>query len=103
VARGSRVLPQVADEHAELLRRKGEEYERAYLERLRAEGRASVEIELGKPWDFEADYRRVRARFKARFVCCRRRRLGAEAGSMRSSDPGNSALGVVPSTLAGLL
>jgi uncharacterized protein len=54
VARGSRARPHVADEHAELLRRKGEEHERAYLERLRAEGRAVVEIELGEPWDFEA-------------------------------------------------
>ena len=54
VARGGRVRPHVADEHAELLRRKGEEHERAYLERLRAEGRAVVEIELGEPWDFAA-------------------------------------------------
>jgi hypothetical protein len=54
VARGERARPHVADEHAELLRRKGEEHERAHLERLRAEGRAVVEIELGEPWDFEA-------------------------------------------------
>lgn len=40
VARGERARPHVADEHAELLRRKGEEHERAHLERLRAEGRA---------------------------------------------------------------
>jgi hypothetical protein len=40
VARGSRARPHVADEHAELLRCKGEEHERAHLERLRAEGRA---------------------------------------------------------------
>jgi len=49
-----RAHPQVADEQAELLRRKGEEHERAHLERLRAEGRAIVEIDLGEPWDFEA-------------------------------------------------
>ncbi len=54
VARGSRARPHVADEHAELLRRKGEEHERAHLERLRAEGRSIVEIELGEPWDFAA-------------------------------------------------
>ena len=54
VAKGSRARPHVADEQAELLRRKGEEHERAHLERLRAEGRAIVEIELGEPWDFEA-------------------------------------------------
>jgi uncharacterized protein len=54
VARGSRARPHVADEQAELLRRKGEEHERAHLERLRAEGSTIVEIELGEPWDFEA-------------------------------------------------
>ena len=58
-ARGSRARPHVADEYAELLRRKGEEHERAYLERLRAEGRAIVEIQLGEPWDFEAAARRT--------------------------------------------
>ena len=52
VARGERARPFVADEHAELLRRKGELHERAYLERLRAEGRQIVEITLGEPWDF---------------------------------------------------
>src|SRR2546421_12061019 len=54
VAHGARARPFVADEHAELLRRKGELHERAYLERLRAEGRQIVEITLGEPWDFEA-------------------------------------------------
>ena len=54
VARGSAPRPHVADEQAELLRRKGEEHERAHLERLRAEGRAIVEIALGEPWDFDA-------------------------------------------------
>src|SRR5260370_37540984 len=46
IARGERARPFVADEHAELLRRKGELHERAYLERLRAEGRHIVEITL---------------------------------------------------------
>src|SRR5881296_3510209 len=54
VARGERARAFVADEHAELLRRKGELHERAYLERLRAEGRQIVEIMLGEPWDFDA-------------------------------------------------
>src|SRR5438132_10411720 len=54
VARGERARPFVADEHAELLRRKGELHERAYLDRLRADGRQIVEIALGEPWDFEA-------------------------------------------------
>src|SRR5438445_9104278 len=59
VARGERARPFVADEHAELLRRKGERHERAYLERLRAEGRQIVEITLGEPWDFDAAVRRT--------------------------------------------
>jgi uncharacterized protein len=54
VARGQRARPHVPDEEADLLRRKGEIHERAYLERLRAEGRAIVEIEVGESWDFEA-------------------------------------------------
>src|SRR5437867_6201513 len=59
VARGERSRPFVADEHAELLRRKGELHECAYLERLRAEGRQIVEITLGEPWDFEAAARQT--------------------------------------------
>jgi uncharacterized protein len=54
VAKGNRARPHLADEQTELLRRKGEEHERAHLERLRAEGRAILEIELGEPWAFEA-------------------------------------------------
>lgn len=54
VAHGTRTRPYVVDEHADLLRRKGEEHERAHLERLRAEGRTIVGIALGEPWDFEA-------------------------------------------------
>src|SRR2546427_8861829 len=54
VARGERAHPHVADEEAELLRRKGAAHERAHLERLRAEGRTIVEIWLGEPWNFEA-------------------------------------------------
>src|SRR5256884_4462912 len=59
VARGERARPFVADEHAELLRRKGELHERAYLERLRADGRQIVEIALGEPWDFDAAARQT--------------------------------------------
>src|SRR3989441_1321223 len=54
VARGERARPHLADEASELLRRKGTAHERTYLERLRAEGRTIIEIELGEPWDFEA-------------------------------------------------
>src|SRR5216117_812393 len=59
VARGERARPHVADEEAELLRRKGAAHERAHLERLRAEGRTIVEIGLGEPWDFEAGAQRT--------------------------------------------
>ncbi len=59
VARGERKRPYLADEHAELLRRKGEAHERAYLESLRAAGRQIVEIDLGEPWDFDAAARQT--------------------------------------------
>src|SRR5882762_1603513 len=65
VARGVRARPFVADEHAELLRRKGELHERAYLERLRADGRQIVEITLGESWDFDAAARRTAEAMRA--------------------------------------
>src|SRR2546429_1559950 len=65
VARGQRARPFVADEHAELLRRKGELHERAYLDRLRADGRQIVEIALGEPWDFEAAARQTAEAMRA--------------------------------------
>src|SRR3989442_15704553 len=65
VARGERARPFVADEHAELLRRKGELHERAYLERLRAEGRQIVEITLEEPWDFDAAARQTAEAMRA--------------------------------------
>ncbi|PYN24817.1 MAG: nuclease [Candidatus Rokuibacteriota bacterium] len=65
VARGERARPFVADEHAELLRRKGELHERAYLDRLRADGRQIVEIALGEPWDFEAAARQTAEAMRA--------------------------------------
>src|SRR5947199_3096794 len=65
VARGERARPCLTDEHAELLRRKGELHERAYLERLRAEGRRIVEITLGEPWDFEAAARQTAEAMRA--------------------------------------
>src|SRR2546426_9073341 len=65
VSRGERKRPFVADEHAELLRRKGELHERAYLDRLRAEGRQIVEITLGEPWDFDAAARQTAEAMRA--------------------------------------
>src|SRR3989440_5261502 len=65
VARGARERPFRAAEHAELLRRKGELHERAYLERLRADGRQIVEISLGEPWDFDAAARQTAEAMRA--------------------------------------
>ncbi len=53
VARGVRPHPHVSNEQSELLRRKGQEHEAAYLARLREEGRHIVEIAPADPWDFE--------------------------------------------------
>src|SRR5262245_1039995 len=57
VARGARRRPFVPDEHGELLRRKGDEHERAYLEKLRAEGREIVNVVGDDKWDFDASAR----------------------------------------------
>jgi predicted RecB family nuclease len=56
VARGELVKPHPEDAEADLIRRKGEEHERAYLEQLLAEGRDVVTIELAGDdgeWDWE--------------------------------------------------
>jgi uncharacterized protein len=56
VARGEIAKPQVEDAQAELIRRKGEEDERAYLEQLIADVRDVVTIELAGDngeWDWE--------------------------------------------------
>ena len=56
VALGELERPVFEDPQAELIRRKGEEHERAYLESLRAAGKEVIEIELaenGKTWDLE--------------------------------------------------
>src|SRR5215218_2481636 len=45
VARGALVRPDVDDPQAELIRRKGEEHERAYLAQLRAEGRSVLVVD----------------------------------------------------------
>jgi uncharacterized protein len=44
VARGELERPHVDDTHGDLIRRKGDEHEAAYLERLEAEGRSIVRI-----------------------------------------------------------
>src|SRR4030095_3025530 len=53
VARGTRKRPYVANEHGDLLRRKGEEHEAAYLAGLHAAGRQVVDVIGANRWDFE--------------------------------------------------
>jgi predicted RecB family nuclease len=57
VARGARKRPWVPDDHGELLRRKGEEHEAAYLAALRAQGRQVVDVIGADRWDFEGSAR----------------------------------------------
>src|SRR5262249_19676408 len=54
VARGTRGRPHVPEDHADLLRRKGEEHEGTYLSELRAKGRQVVDVIGPDPWDFES-------------------------------------------------
>jgi predicted RecB family nuclease len=52
VARRGRAKPAVENEQAELIRRKGDEHEAAYLETLRAEGKSVVDVAFEWPdWD----------------------------------------------------
>ena len=53
VARGTLARPDADDPQAELIRRKGDEHERAYLAELRARGLRIAEIELGDELDWE--------------------------------------------------
>src|SRR5262245_30563936 len=57
VARGTRRHPHVPEDHADLLRRKGEEHEAAYLADLRAKGRRVVDVIGSDRWDFETSAR----------------------------------------------
>jgi predicted RecB family nuclease len=53
VAYGELVRPEAEDVQAELIRRKGDEHERAYLAELRTRGLRITEIELGDRLDWE--------------------------------------------------
>jgi predicted RecB family nuclease len=53
VARGTLRRPDADDSQAELIRRKGDEHERAYLAELRARGLRIVEVELGDELDWD--------------------------------------------------
>jgi len=57
VARGVRRRPHVPNDHGDLLRRKGEEHEAAYLAGLRAAGRQVVDVIGADRWDFETSAR----------------------------------------------
>src|SRR6266540_2430084 len=69
VASGEIVKPRVEDPQAELIRRKGEEHERAYLAQLLAGGRDVVTIELadrdGGGWDWERAARETKDAIRA--------------------------------------
>ena len=54
VARGARPRPYAAAAYGDLLRRKGEEHEQAYLARLREQGRDVRDVRPADPWDFPA-------------------------------------------------
>ena len=54
VALGERARPRFDSEYAALLKRKGEEHERLFLEGLRSAGRGVTEVGLGEDRDFEA-------------------------------------------------
>jgi predicted RecB family nuclease len=57
VARGARKRPFVPNEHGDLLRRKGEEHETAYLAELRRQGRQVTDVIGADRWDFEGSAR----------------------------------------------
>jgi predicted RecB family nuclease len=53
VQRRDLIEPHRENPHGDLIRRKGDEHEAAYLEHLRAEGRGITEIQLGENRDLE--------------------------------------------------
>src|SRR5262245_399231 len=65
VVHGTRRRPHVPEDHADLLRRKGEEHEAAYLADLRAKGRQVVDVIDGARWDFEASARATKEAMRA--------------------------------------
>jgi uncharacterized protein len=65
VARGALKRPVRDNPHADLIRRKGEEHEAAYLAKLRAEGREIVGIERDEDGDFEAAARATEEALRA--------------------------------------
>ena len=104
-ARGEIDKPDVDNEQAELVFRKGLEHERAYLEQLRAEGKTIAEIELDDlDWEARpararsrrcatASRRRLPGRPRPRRLARRRRlpRCGSRTASTRRSTPSSRA------------
>src|SRR5207247_3964815 len=65
VARGHRQRPHLPEDHADLLRRKGEEHEAAYLADLLAKGRRVVNVITADPWDFATSARTTEEAMRA--------------------------------------
>jgi uncharacterized protein len=65
VALGTRRRPHVPEDHADLLRRKGDEHEAAYLTALRAAGRQVVNVVGADRWDFETSARATEEAMRA--------------------------------------
>ncbi|PYO45655.1 MAG: hypothetical protein DMD72_14710 [Gemmatimonadetes bacterium] len=65
VARGARPHPHVPEDHADLLRRKGEEHEANYLAELRKQGREVVNVLPADPWDFATSARSTEEAMRA--------------------------------------
>jgi predicted RecB family nuclease len=65
VARGTRQRPHVPEDHTDLLRRKGEEHETAYLNELHAQGHQVVNVLSPDPWDFATSARATEEAMRA--------------------------------------
>ena len=65
VARGARTRPHVPEDHVDLLRRKGEEHEAAYLTALRKQGRQIANVIGADPWDFVTSARATEEAMRA--------------------------------------
>ena len=63
--RGTRRRPHVPEDHADLLRRKGEEHETAYLAELRKQGRQVVNVITADRWDFATSARATEEAMRA--------------------------------------
>src|SRR5213594_1647732 len=65
VARGARRRPHVPEDHADLLRLKGEEHEAAYLNTPHAQGHQVVNVMSPDPWDFATSARATEEAMRA--------------------------------------